>query len=156
MKRIPKLVVLPVLIVLLLSGCSSGNRQDIFGVYEFKEVAYLSPIISATKEALNRNLKGTKYTIREDLFKVESNGYTVEYSSPKYVKEELGSNETSISGGYTYSIEDAEHQYTVYDKYENKTGWRLYVSKDRLWISQYNDNTKNGSEIIMYIYELSE
>ena len=34
--------------------------------------------------------------------------------------------------------------------------WRLYVSSDCLWIGKYNDNTKNGSEVIMYIYRLSK
>lgn len=141
-------------LLVFLSGCSRVNEQDFFGLYTFKEVSYLSPLSSATKDSVNKQMKGSKYTIKENLFKIESTGYTVEYSSPKYVKEEIPEESTLFSDVYSFLGKDVEYQYTIYNEYENKTMWRLYVSSDSVWIAKYSD-TPGGSEIIMYIYKLS-
>lgn len=148
-----KILVLTTALILLVfqSGCSSESEQSIFGKYSFEEVSYLSPLSSATKDFVNSQMEGSKYTIKEDLFKIESTGYTVEYDSPKYVKEEIPDESTIFSDVYTFIGSDVDYQYTIYDKYGNKTRWRLYVSSDSLWIGNY---TKDGSEVIMYIYKL--
>jgi len=154
MKRI--LILMTSLILLVLAGCSSKSEQGIFGEYTFEEVSFLSPLSSSTKDSINNQMKGSKYIINEDLFKIESEGYTVEYSSPKYVKEKISDESTMLSDIKTFIGNDVDYQYTIYDKYENKTMWRLYVSSNDIWIGKYNDHTKNGSEIIMYIYKLTK
>lgn len=154
MKRI--LILMAAFILLILSGCSSKSEQSIFGEYEFEEVSYLWPLSSSTKNSINRQMEGSKYIINEDLFKIESEGYTVEYSSPKYVKEKISDESTMLSDVKTFIGNDVEYQYTIYDEYENKTMWRLYVSSNDIWIGRYNDRTKNGSEVIVYIYKLAK
>jgi len=144
------------ILLVLLSGCSSGDEQNIFGVYTFKEVSYLSPLSSATKDYMNSQMEESKYTIKEDLFKIESTSYTVEFSSPKYEKEEISGEPSVLSDVDTFIGSDVDYQYTIYDKDGNKTKWRLYVSSDCLWIGTYVDNTADGSEIIMDIYRLSK
>jgi len=155
LKRI-LLILTGLFLLIYLPGCSSSGEQGIFGVYEFKKVSYLSPLSSSMTESLNRTMKGTKYIVSEDLFKIESIGHTVEYESPKYVKENIPGETSLLSDVRTFIGKDVEYQYTVYTKNGIKTRWRLYVSSDRLWIANYTDNTENGSEIIMYIYELSK
>lgn len=144
------------ILLVFLSGCKGGDDKNIFGVYTFDEVSYLSLLSSATKESVNRQMEGSKYTINEDLFKIESTEYTVEYTSPKYVKEKIPNESSVFSDVHTFIGNDVDYQYTIYDQDGNKTMLRLYVSSDCLWISKYNDNTKNGSEVIMYIYRLSK
>jgi hypothetical protein len=105
-------------------------------------------------------MKGTKYAIASDLFRFETQGHTIEIPSPCYVREEIG-NKTKDDSIFSYDIHstignDAKFQYTIYDKNGARTHWRLYVSGDRLWIAHYADNTADGSEIIMSMYELSK
>lgn len=71
MKRIPVLTA-ALLLSVFLSGCAGKGGESIFGVYKFKEVSYLSPLSSSTSEFLNEKMKGSKYTIKEDLFKIET------------------------------------------------------------------------------------
>ena len=155
MRRIWMLIV-GLVILVFLSACSSGVEQDIYGAYTFDEVSYLSPLSSATKDYVNSQMEETKYTIKEDLFKIESKDYTVEFSSPKYVKEEISNESSILSDVHTFIGSDVDYQYTIYDKDGNKTKRRLYVSSDCLWIGTYVDNTADGSEIIMDIYKLSK
>ena len=155
MKRVLILTVGLALLVFLVA-CSSESEKNFYDVYTFDEVSYLSPLSSSTKDYVNSQMEEAKYTIKEDLFKVESTDYTVEFSSPKYVKEEISKETSLLSDVYTFIGSDVEYQYSIYDKDENKTKWRLYVSSDNLWIATYNDNTVNGSEVIMYIYKLSK
>lgn len=123
------------MLLIFLSGCSSGDEQNIYSVYTFEEVSYLSPLSSVTKDYVNDQMEETKYTIKEALFKTESTDYsTVEFSSPKYKKGEI-SNELSVFADvYTFIGSDVDCEYTIYDKDGSKTKWRLYISSDSLWI----------------------
>jgi len=113
------------ILLVFLSGCSSRGDQNIFGVYTFEEVSYLSPFSSSTKDHLNSQMEGSKYTIEEDLFKIESKEHTVEYSSPKYVKEyikeKIPDESTIFSDVYTFMARDVDYRYAIYDKNDNKT-----------------------------------
>jgi len=100
-------------------------------------------------------MAGTTYIIEENLFKIESADSIVEISSPNYVKEEIQGNLSALYDKDTIDGNKVEYQYTIYDKEGNKTNLRLYVSSDYLWVAFYVDNTANGSEIIMYIYKLT-
>lgn len=134
----------------------SSGEQTIYGTYTFEEVSYLSPLSSSNKDYVNDQMKGTKYNIEEDLFKIESTSYTEEVSFPNYVKEEIPSDPSIFSDVYTFIGNDVDYQYTIYDKDGSRTKWRLYISSDSLWVGTYVDNTASGSEIIMNIYKLSK
>ncbi|MDR7855372.1 hypothetical protein [Tissierella sp.] len=155
MKRVLMLTVGLVLLVFLVV-CSSESEKNIYDVYTFDEVSYLSPLSSSTKDYVNSQMEETIYAIKEDLFKIESTEYTVEFTSPKYVKEEISKESSLLSDVYTFIGSDVDYQYSIYDNDGNKSKWRLYVSSDSLWIATYNDSTANGSEVIMYIYRLSK
>jgi len=56
-----KLMLTAVLILLgFLSACSGGDEQSFYGVYEFAEISYLSPAISATEEFVKSWMEGTR------------------------------------------------------------------------------------------------
>lgn len=155
MKRV--FILIAVLILLIcLSSCRNSEKQDFYGAYTFEKVSYLSPLSSSTIDYVNERMAGTKYTIESDSFKIETSDNTVEISSPNYVKEEILNNLSTLSDVYTSISDDVKYQYTIYKKDGNKTNWRIYVSPDNVWIGSYEDNTANGSEIIMYIYKLSK
>ena len=101
-------------------------------------------------------MEETKYTIKEDLFKIESTEYSVEVNSPKYVKEEIPKNSSLFSDIDTLISDEVDYQYTIYENDGNRTRWRLYISSDCLWIGTYIDNTADSLEIIFDIYELTK
>ncbi|AET67817.1 hypothetical protein Desor_2215 [Desulfosporosinus orientis DSM 765] len=142
-------------LILLLSSviCSNNVKQDFYGIYAFEQVCYLSPFSSSTVWYLNKKMVGTKYTIKSDLFKIESNNIynPIEISSPKYVKEEISTNVSKLADIGSFLGTKVECQYTL-----ETIHMRLYVSSDYLWIASYADNTDDGLEIIMYIYKLSK
>lgn len=108
MKRILMLTV-GLMVLVFLSGCSSGGEQNIFGEYTLEEVSYLSPLSSSTKDYVNSQMEETKYTIKDDLFKIESTDYTVEFSSPKYVKEEISNESSVLSDVHTFIGSDVDY-----------------------------------------------
>lgn len=149
------ILIIGLILLVYLTGCSR-EVQHIYGTYTFEDVNYLSPLSSSTIDYVNSQMEETKYTIKEDLFKIESTEYTVEFSSPKYIKEEIPNDITLSSDIDTLISDDVDYQYTIYDKDGNRTKWRLYVSSDFLWIGTYIDNTADGSEIICDIYKLTK
>jgi len=156
MKKIGALVI-GLILLAFLSSCNREDEQNIYGVYEFEEISYLSSAISATKEYVESHIEGTRCTIKEDLFKIEFPGETIEFSSPKYIKEEIFDEASTLSEIYTFIDSDADYQYTIYDKDGNNTNWILYVSSDKIWIIKtYIDNTADGSERIIYVFKLSK
>ena len=101
-------------------------KHNIYGTYKFEKVSYLSPLSSSTIDFVNDQMEDTKYTIQADLFKVESKEYTVEFSSPKYVKEKVQKDSSVLSSDIdTLICSDVDYQYTIYDKDGNKAKWRL-------------------------------
>lgn len=141
--------------LICLSCCSNSQKQDFYGTYTFREVSYLSPLSSSSVDYINEKMKGAKYTIEADLFKIESTDNTVEISSPNYVKEEIPKNSSILLGVHSLIDSAVKYQYTIYNK-DGKTHWRLYVSSDCLWAATYADNTVNGSEVIMRIDKLTK
>lgn len=155
MKRI--ILIITGLISLIFLSCSSNlDKRDFFGTYTFEEVAFLSPLSSYSIDHLNEGMKGTKYIISADLFKIESSKDTTIINSPGYVKEEIPKESFSLSDVRTFIGDKVKYQYNIYDKNRNKTNWRLYEASDGLWVASYVDNTANGTEIIMSIYKLSK
>lgn len=155
MKKIRALVI-GLILLAFLSACNKEDENSFYGVYEFEEVNYLSSAISVSKEYVESYIKGTRCTINEDLFKIEFTGNTIEFLSPKYIKEEIFDETSTLSDIYTLIGNDVEYQYTIYDKDGNKTNWKLYVSSNNLWIGTYTDNTEDGSVVIVDIFKLSK
>ena len=151
MKRIGILIFL----LLILSGCSN-NSEQIFGTYVFKEVSYLSPLSSSTKDYIKEHMVGVEYTIEPELFKVKYAENSVEIISPSYVKENIPKDINKLSNIHSFIGNEVKNQYTILNKDGRKTHLRLYISSDCLWVASYADNTADGSEIIMYIYKLSK
>lgn len=152
MKRVYVIITCLMLLVGLV-GCGNNDKQDFYGRYTFEAVSYLSPLSSSTIGYLNKQMEGTIYTIKADLFKVESNNIhkSVEISSPNYIKEEIPNNASKLSDIRSFIGKDVKYQYTIGMSHK-----RLYVSSDCLWIASYADNTADGSEIIMDLYKLSK
>lgn len=150
-------ILITVLILTFCLSCSkSSDKRDFYGTYTFEEVSYLSLLSSSTIDYINEQMAGTKYTITGDLFKIETQDNIVEISSPNYVKEEIWNESNALYDVHAAIGDEVKYQYTIYEKDGSKTNRRLYVSSDGVWIASYADNTANGSEIIMYIYKLSE
>ncbi len=137
-----------------LTGC--GNESsDFYGTYIFESIDYQSPVLSTTIDYVEERMRGTKYTINEKVFKIESPEITEEFKSPKYIKEELPENPDALSDVCSFIGDGVKWQININTKEGEKTRYRLYLSKDSLWVAFYN-NTPNDSEIIMYIYKLSK
>lgn len=140
------------IVIIFLVGCSSNDEEDFYGIYTFEKVSYLSPLSSSTIDYINKQMEGTKYTIKADLFKAESANYdTIEVNSPNYVREEIPDVTSNLIDIRSFLGKEVEWQYTV-----GTTHKRLYVSPDSMWIASYVDNTADGSEIIMYVYQLTK
>lgn len=157
MKRLSILVIVLISLVCLY-GCGKNDKQDFYGKYTFKEVSYLSPLSSSTPSYINEKMSGTKFTIEEDLFKIEFPENSIEIKSPKYVKEEIPQSTSALSNVREFIGNEVKNQYTIYNEEGYPTEWRLYASSDCLWIAMHDNNihTKKGSEPIRYIYKLSK
>jgi hypothetical protein len=155
--KMKKLIILIMSLTLSVSliGCSSNDKHNFYGIYSFEEVSYLSGLSSSTIDYYADKMTGTKYTIEDNLFKIEYAGDdAVEISSPNYTKEEIPGDTDLFSDVRSFIGDEVEYQYTIYTEDGSKTGWRLYVSPENLWIASYVDNTVDGSEIIMDIMML--
>jgi hypothetical protein len=153
MKRI-FLMITGLFLIWGLIGCGKEESADIYGKYSFEEVTYLSPLSSSTADFLAEKMAGTEYTIERDMFKIGFADNAVEIPAPDYVPEEVPKSPGPLSDVCSFIGEELQCQYTIYTKDGAKTHWRLYASKDALWIASYADNTADGSEIIMGINKL--
>jgi len=98
------------ILLVFLSACRGEDGKNIYGVYEFEEISYLSTAISVSKEYVESYMKGTKCNIKEDLFKIEFKGKTIEFLSPEYIKEEIFREASTLSDIYTFIGNDVDCQ----------------------------------------------
>ena len=140
---------------IIMVGCSSDEKNNIYGEYVFEEVSYLSPISSMSKDGLIENMKDSKYSIQEDLFEVQSSGLNIEVVSPKYVKEEIDDDSFAIFDVNFFKMNNIKSQYSIYDKDGNKTNSMLFASPNDLWISTNTNVTPNGQLAFFNIIKLS-
>lgn len=157
--RIRKLVslVFGFLLIGFLFGCGSSTDVLSKHTYTFEKVSYLSPLSSSTVDYLSQGMAGMKCTITADSFKLEAMPSSIQIETPRYEKEALSYSDSPYPMVDIRSIlsKEVKHQYTILDQQGRKTYWRLYFSSKLLWVAQYNDNTADGSEIIMSIYQYS-
>jgi len=136
-------------------GCRINGKPDLFGEYDFKEVDYLSLLSSSSVDFLENEMEGTKFLVEENLFKIELDDNIFEIIEPNYIKEDIPSNPGAMLDIRKILDGEAEYQYTIYSKEGEKTYKRLYTSQDSIWLASYVDNTADGSEIFLYVYQLS-
>lgn len=150
-----KIILFVISLVLLVSidGCSSKDQHSFYGTYTFEEVSYLSSLSSSSIDYLEEKMEGIKYTINDNLFKIEYADDVIIINSPDYMKEEVPDDIDSLVNDN--SGEKIDYQYNIYAEDGSKTGWRLYLSSNQLWIASYVENTAEGSEIIMDIFKVS-
>jgi uncharacterized lipoprotein len=153
MKRL-HILIAGLISLICLAGCSNNDKQGFYGTYTFEKVSYLSLLSSNSIDNINEHMAGTEYKIEAKLFKIKSAENPVEISSPSYVKDDIPDNFTVLSDVRSFIGNKVKNQYTILNKDGSKTHLRLYTSSDCLWIAFYNDNTADGSEVIMYIYKL--
>lgn len=153
MKKILLLSVLSLFIMMV--GCSSEGKDNIYGEYNFEEVSYLSPLSSSLVDSLKERMKDSKYIIQEDLFKVQTSEFTIEVISPKYVKEEINPDSLALFDTNFFRKNNIKAQYSIYDQDGNITNSILFVSPNDLWIATNTNIAPNGQLVIFYIFKLS-
>lgn len=152
-----KILIFSVLSLFILTvGCSSDGIDNIYGKYIFKEVSYLSPLSSSSKDSLNERMKDSTYIIQEDLYKVQTSELTIEVISPKYVKEKIDAKSLALFDTDFFRKNNIKSQYSIYDQDGNKTTSILFVSPNDLWISTNTNVAPNGQLMIFYIFKLSK
>ncbi len=156
MMRQYKSLLIIIIISSFLVGCSDTGIDEIYGEYRFKETSYLSPLSSSSIDSENMQMEGVEYIIKAGLFRISHTSDPYELIEPVYVKEKIPDDFFLFSDVRSFIGKDVECQYTILMKYGYPTHKRIYVSSDRLWIALFADNTADGSEIIMNIYELTK
>ena len=140
----------------LFSAAESLNA----GSLEFDQLLYLSPLSSMTFGYAENMMKGTKYTISDDLFQIDyPNQDTFMIRQPVYIKETMTDEmirafENSTMETVSISEYTEKYRYTIYTSDNQKTNYRLYALDDELWLSSYADNTADKSEIVMDLWKL--
>ena len=128
--------------------------SDFYGNYIFEEVSVLSPLSSASIGWKNEQSAGKTYTIREDLFEMRSADHAITFENPTYELCEVSGEGDGINKGFTNytSARRVDAAYKILDENKEPTHFKLYTSSeypDRVWISDYCDNTATGTEIIV-------
>lgn len=141
---------------MMMIGCSSDGKDNIYGEYNFKEVSYLSPISSSLIGSFTERRKDTKYIIREDLFKVQSSEVNLEVVSPKYVKEKITLNAFALVDTDFFRMNHIKSQYFIFDQKGNKISSILFASPNDLWIATSTHVAPNGQLVIFDIIKLSK
>ena len=130
------------------------------GSFEFDRLLYLSPLSSMTFDYAEGTMKGTKYTISDDLFQIDypdRESFTIRH--PIYIKEKMTDDmvrafENSTMKTVSISEYTGKYRYTIYTNDNQKTNYRLYALGDELWLSSFADNTADKSEIVMDLWKL--
>lgn len=130
------------------------------GSFEFNRLIYLSPLSSSTFDYAENRMKGTEFTISDDLFEIDypdQDDLTIQ--QPVYARETMTDDmirtfEKSTMHKVFISEYTGKYRYTIYTNDNHKIHFRLYVLDGQVWLSSYADNTADKSEIVMDLYEL--
>ena len=138
------------------SSVNSGALplSDFYGNYVFKEASVLSALSSATIGYINERSAGQTYTINDNVFEIRGSDQAVTYENPTYEPCEISGDGDGINKGFTdyTSARRVDAVYKILDENKEPTHLKLYTSSeypDRVWISDYCDNTATGTEIIV-------
>lgn len=142
------------------AGPFFGTSEWAAGTYEFDRLIYLSPLSSSTFDYAEGQMKGTKFTIGDELFEINRPGdEDFSLTKPGYGKEMMTEEmvrafEKSTFNTVSISEYKEKYRYTIYSEDGRKTNYYLFVMDGQLWLSSYADNTADKSEITMYLWKL--
>jgi len=140
----------------LTSDTSDGPRlYDFYGNYAFKEVSVLSMLSSATIDYANKQLAENTYTVTEDLFEIRGKDFTLTVEKPDYVALSAPGNEDIMNrdGRNFAKAYMVDAQYKILKENGDPAYYKIYTSSkypDRIWLADYNDNTADGTEILVH------
>ncbi|MEI8199017.1 MAG: hypothetical protein WCG21_03060 [Eubacteriales bacterium] len=128
--------------------------SDFYGNYAFKEVSVLSMLSSSTINYANEQRSGNTYTVTEDLFEIRGKDFTFTVEKPKYEAFGMpGDNDIMNRDGKNFAkayLIDA--QYRILKENGDPAYYKIYTSSKypgRIWLADYNDNTADGTEILV-------
>jgi len=128
--------------------------SDFYGNYAFKEVSVLSMLSSATIDYANEQRAGKTYTVTEDLFEIRGKDFSFTVEKPKYEACGVPGNDDIMNrDGKNFAkayLIDA--QYKILKENGDPAHYKIYTSSkypDRIWLADYNDNTADGTEILV-------
>jgi len=128
--------------------------SDFYGNYAFKEVSVLSMLSSATIDYANEQRSGNTYTVTEELFEIRGKDFTFTVEKPKYEACGMPANEDIMNrdGKNFAKAYMVDAQYKILKEDGEPAYYKIYTSSkypDRIWLADYNDNTADGTEILV-------
>lgn len=128
--------------------------SDFYGNYAFKEVSVLSMLSSSTIDYANLKRAGNTYTITEDLFEIRGKDFTFTVEKPKYEAYGVPGNDDIMNRDGKNFEKDymIDAQYKILKENGEPAHYKIYTSSkypDRIWLADYNDNTADGTEILV-------
>ena len=133
--------------LVFLFGNDDVNLQDFYGTYTFDKLIYLTRLSSSSINTQNEKWLGTKYTIKEDLFKIEGKDINIEITSPSYVKSEIQFDSIPSFDHNILKKNGLKYQYDIKDRDENNIMWIIYVSKKDIFVASYRKSFNNTKVI---------
>lgn len=127
---------------------------DFYGNYAFKEVSVLSMLSSATIDYANERRTGNTYTVTEDLFEIRGKDSVFTVEKPEYETCGVPGNEDIMNrdGKNFAKAYKVDAQYKILKENGDPAYYKIYTSSkypDRIWLADYNDNTADGTEILV-------
>ena len=128
--------------------------SDFYGNYIFEEVSVVSPLSSSTFDGKNEQKEGNTYIFSENLFEISGKDFEFSVLNPKYEACGLPEEDDVINKGVNQiaAIYRIDAQYRILTEDGEQTHLKVYISSvypDRIWIADYNDNTADGTEILV-------
>ena len=125
-----------------------------YGNYAFKEVSVLSMLSSATIDYANERRIGNTYTVTEDLFEIRGKDSVFTVEKPDYEAYGMPGNEDIMNrdGRNFAKAYQVDAQYKILKENGDPAHYKIYTSSkypDRIWLADYNDNTADGTEILV-------
>ena len=128
--------------------------SDFYGNYTFKEVSVLSMLSSATIDYANERRIGNTYTVTGDLFEIRGKDSVFTVEKPNYEAYGMPGNEDIMNrdGRNFAKAYQVDAQYKILKENGDPAHYKIYTSSkypDRIWLADYNDNTADGTEILV-------
>jgi len=127
---------------------------EFYGNYAFKEVSVLSLLSSSTIDYANERRTGNTYTVTKDLFEIRGQDFTLTVENPEYEAYGMPGNEDIMNrdGRDFAKAYFIDAQYRIQNENGGQVYYKIYTSSkypDRIWLADFNDNTADGSEILV-------
>jgi hypothetical protein len=127
-----------------------------FDRYSFAEVQILSGLSSSTIDYMNEQKSNNTYTISAELFEIRGADHTITFAKPVYQPCPLPKGSEVLLAGTGFETWMAQYKIDAAYKVLTADGDQVYrkiftssAYPDYVWLADYNDNTANGSEIVV-------